>query len=172
MKNNNKNILLISGGNDSLYIYCKYNSKKQFQCIYFDYGQEYIDNELNILKEKEIPFEIIKIDNLKKLDNGFVEGRNFLFLLELSKRYDNINVFIGSNKDDIFTDNNRKFFSRLSYCINKSFNKKINIRLPLRNTTKKEILDFIKKSKIKTYSCYKKDGPCGKCKACLSAKEV
>lgn len=165
-----KNILLISGGNDSLYLYHKYNVKKQFECFYFDYGQEYKENELDILKKQKIDYKIIKIDNLKKLDNGFFEGRNFLFILKLAEIFNNVEIFIGSNKEDTFKDNNRKFFSRLVYCINNSFNKNIKIRLPLKKITKKEILDYIKKNKIETYSCYQKNGPCGKCKACLSLK--
>ena len=170
MKNTKKNILLVSGGNDSLYIYHKYNDKKQFECIYFDYGQEFIDNELEALDKNKIKYKIVKLPKLEKLESGFFKGRNLLFILKLSETFDDATIFIGTNKDDIFKDNSRRFFSKLIYCINNSYDKSLKIRLPLKKITKKEIIDYIRENNLKTYSCYEKDGPCGKCKACLEVK--
>ena len=165
-----KNILLISGGYDSLYIYHKLNKKKKFECIYFDYGQEYLENEIKILNNLNINYSLVKINDLMTEENGFVLGRNLNFFLKLVDMYgkEPINVYVGSNKDDVFADNNRRFFSRLSYILNNSFLSNISIKLPLRKITKKEIVKYIKENNLQAYSCYEKDGPCGKCKACKS----
>lgn len=160
-----KNILLISGGNDSMYIYHKYKNKK-FTTIYIDYGQPYFDEERLRIPIKS---QIINIPSLTFAFNGFVPGRNLLFLIEIAKRYSEGTIWMGSNKDDIFSDNNKEFLEKAIFVINKSFDTNLKIKLPLKNKTKKEIMDYIIKNKINTYSCYKGGKErCGKCKACLS----
>jgi 7-cyano-7-deazaguanine synthase in queuosine biosynthesis len=163
------NILLVSGGNDSLYIYHKYNKQKHFKLIYIDYGQKYIMDEL-----KRVPWdtEVIKIQPLIIEKNGFVRGRNLNFLIEIAKLYRDATIYMGSNKDDIFPDNNKYYLEKACWVINKSYNTEISVILPLQSRTKPEIMTYIKKHKISSYSCYKGGTPCGKCKACKSVKDA
>ena len=164
-----KNILLISGGNDSMMIH-EMLKETNLDLIYFDYGQPYLKEEIKRLPKNT---KIKKIAKLEIEDSGYVKGRNFMFLFELRKLYDKGCIFMGSNKDDIFPDNNERFLKRCIQIINKSFKTKLKIKLPLKNMTKKEILKYVNQNKLNTYSCYKGGvKPCGKCKACLSVKNA
>jgi len=164
-----KNLLLVSGGNDSIYIYNKYKNKK-FICIYFDYGQPYKKEEIKRLPPHT---KIIKIERLKFEKKGFVKGRNLMFLIEIVKRYDNVVVWMGSNKNDIFPDNNESYLKETKNLLNIGFKSNIKIHLPLKDKTKQQIMKYINKYKLNTYSCYKgKKELCGVCKACLSVKNA
>lgn len=158
-------ILLISGGNDSLFLYNKYEFDK---LIYLDYGQPYKKDELKRIPKKT---KIIKINNLKIDKKGYVKGRNLLFLIEIAKRYTDGTIYMGTNKDDIFPDNNQKYLKKAIEVINTSFETNLNIKTPLKAKTKKEIMKYIRKNNIDTYSCYKGGKPCGICKACLESKK-
>jgi 7-cyano-7-deazaguanine synthase in queuosine biosynthesis len=165
-----KNILLLSGGNDSMYIYHKYNHKYnvEFECIYFNYGQPYFWEEIKRLPEG---VRTINIDGKLKIDKkGYVSGRNMIFLIEIAREYEGkIVVWMGSNKDDVFPDNNEKYLLQTVKLINIGFNSDIHIKLPLKNKSKKDIMKYIINNNIDTYSCYKGgEKRCGKCKACLS----
>lgn len=159
------NILLCSGGNDSLYIFHKFN-KKKFKTIYFNYGQKYMEEEV-----KRIPAgtEIINIPELVVTEKGFFLGRNLTFLIEIAKRYSEGTIWFGSQSEDIFPDNNIKFFKKAIKVVNASFGTNLKIKIPLRKLTKKEIMDYITSNNINTYSCYVGgEIPCGECKACKS----
>ena len=158
-------ILLISGGNDSMYIYNVF-VHMDFELVYFDYGQRYVKQEIKRLPRGT---KIIKIPKLKVKDNGYVCGRNLMFLIELAKRYDEANIYMGSNSEDIFEDNNKAYLTKAIDVINTSFDTKLKVITPLARFSKKKIMNYINKSNIDTYSCYKGGKiPCGKCKACLS----
>ncbi len=163
------NILLLSGGNDSMYILNKYKQKK-FIKIYFNYGQPYANEEIKRLPKNT---KIINLTNLKIRNNGFVEGRNLCFLIEIAKMFSSGDIFMGSNIEDNFSDNKKKYLRQAIKIINESFGSSFKIKLPLANLTKREIMNYIIDKKINTYSCYKgRKIPCGKCKACLSVKNA
>ena len=165
-----QNILLVSGGNDSICIYNKYDSKLKFNLIYFNYGQKYMKEELKRLPDNT---EVITMKNLQIDTNGYVKGRNLLFLIEIAKRFDNATIYMGSNKEDTFPDNNYKYLTTAIKVINISFNTNLKIVLPLRNKTKTYIMNYINNYNLNTYSCYKGGKtPCNKCKACLSIKNA
>ena len=158
------NILLLSGGNDSMYILNKYN--EDFEKIYFDYGQPYKDDELENIPEVD---DIIEMELMDILPNGYVKGRNLLFLIEIARRYSDGTIWMGTNKDDIFPDNNERYLKSAMDIINVSFGTNLTIKLPLKDITKKQIMKYINLNKINTYSCYKGGITCGKCKACISS---
>jgi len=163
------NILLYSGGNDSKMILHKYNDV-DFIKIYFNYGQKYYNQE-----KKYLSFDttIIKTPILKMNKVGFFFGRNLMFLIEIAKRYKTGIIWMGTNKNDVFDDNNKTFLNNVIDVINISYNTKFKIKLPLKNTSKYKIMQYINKYKIDTYSCYVgKTKPCGKCKACKSIEEA
>jgi 7-cyano-7-deazaguanine synthase in queuosine biosynthesis len=168
-----KNILFISGGNDSSYIFHLMDKREHFDLIFFDYGQKYANQELKVVKQLpqdvQMRLTVRKIPRLVTTDNGFFYGRNLAFLIDTAERYDEATIFVGSNKDDVFPDNCREFYKHAVPTVNRSYNTNLKVVLPLSHTKKDAIVRYIKKNQIPTYSCYEgKAKPCGKCKACLS----
>lgn len=166
-----KNILLLSGGCDSVYLLHHFK-KTNFDFIYFIYGQKYYKQEKLVIEKIEKEYgkvvECIDLGKLETKENGFVLGRNLYFLIEVAKKYPEATIWIGTNKDDTFGDNNVRFYKKAVFVVNKSFGSKIKIKLPLKDTPKKEIVKWVIDNKIETYYCYEGgEKPCGKCKGCL-----
>lgn len=165
-----KEIILVSGGYDSSYILWLLKGYKT-ENIYFDYGQVYMEQELKSLDRLKVKYKVIGINPLKTDKKGYVFGRNLTFLIEIAKRYKEASIIMGTNKDDIFPDNNLKYLQKALEVVNISFQTNLKLSLPLSKVSKKDIVQFAKTHNIQPYSCYKgKDKPCGKCKACLSIK--
>lgn len=168
------NILLLSGGMDSTLIY--YIEKNIDEYVFFNYGQKQLKQERNAIKKLNVKYKEIKINKLNYTKNGFIQGRNLTFLIELRELYidKNIVVFIGSNKDDVFPDNNTKFMKKVESILNASYIKNIKIITPLSNTTKKTISKSLSQvENVSPYWCYSgTETPCGICKSCKELKKI
>lgn len=171
-----KNLLLISGGLDSMVIY--YNYKEEIdKCIYIDYRKNHParNQELEILKKNNINPVIIPIENLKQNSDGFYFGRNLKMLLAVREMFcdEDICVFIGNTANDNFSDNTRNFFYQLENVINQSYPMTIRIICPLENRTKKSLAKEAKEKKINYYFCDTGgEKPCGTCHSCKAMKEI
>lgn len=165
-----KNILLCSGGLDSMVIY--HTMKEEIdECIYIKYRGDHPATlrELEVIKNEGIDIKVIDIDDLQCDEVGFYNGRNLKFILTVRELYVNedITVFVGNTSNDNFNDNTRLFFYKLEDVINNSYTKKIRIVCPLENCTKKSIVSLAKKANINFYFCDKGDKkPCMKCHSC------
>ena len=163
-------VLLLSGGVDSLYLYYKLCDKTD-DCIYIDYGQKFKKQELQVLKNHRIKYKIIKIDSLKDNKTEFFYGRNLKLLLAIADRYKgttHVQVIIGCNKDDEFSDNNEGFMCRAESIISDSYGMIFMIITPLSNMRKKEIATKLRNLTDRTpYWCHKgTKNPCGECHGC------
>ena len=129
-------ILLLSGGADSMLLNQRYKFDKK---VFFDYGQKHKDFELEKCK-KNID-DIISLPEFRT-KNKEVNCRNFTFISNIVSIYGdkNIEIYIGTNKNDKYNDNSRIFYDNLEKFINKiSFNK-VLIKTPLIKMDKKDIL--------------------------------
>ena len=165
-----KNILLCSGGLDSMVIYNEYKEEID-ECIYIRYRGEHPSTlqELGLLRRENIPVTVVDIDNLLVDGRGFYYGRNLKFMLTVRELFPNedINVFIGNTANDGFSDNTRGFFYLLEDVINKSFPNTLRITCPLENRTKKSLIKEAKERGVHFYFCDTgTDKPCMKCHSC------
>ena len=129
-------ILLLSGGADSMLLYQQYKFDKT---IFFDYGQEHLKEEYDCCSS--ITDVIIRLPKFTKREKE-VNCRNLSFVINTVSTFGNedIEIYLGMNIEDIYKDNNRKFYNEIEDLINNiSFNK-VKIVTPLQNMTKKEIL--------------------------------
>lgn len=143
-------ILLLSGGADSMYLKSKFNYDK---FVYFCYGQSHIDKELEVLgKDKKL--QIIRADNVgDKDEEGFYKGRNLNFILSVMYMYpDTKSISIGTNAEDIYPDNCREFFDLVEKIIYASYKTKVKIKTPLIKKSKKEIVKFLDLNNIGYYT--------------------
>lgn len=165
-----KNILLCSGGLDSMVIYHEYKEEID-ECVYIRYrgGHPSTIQELELLERERIPVTIIDIDNLSVDERGFYYGRNLKFMLAVREYFagEDINVFVGNTANDGFSDNTRWFFYALEDIINKSYPNTLRITCPLENRTKRSLIKEAKEEGVHFYFCDTgNDEPCMKCHSC------
>ena len=137
-------VLLLSGGKDSNLIL---NMIKDFDKKYFFmYGQENQDKEESVV-DNATGIIKVKIDEIKRLTNGFYIARNMKFMqyvIEDNEKENKIDIYIGTNGEDKYPDNQKRFMSRLAYVLKRSYDKNIRIKLPLIKMTKREIIKKLK----------------------------
>lgn len=171
-----KNILLISGGLDSMVIHGR---MKDFvdEYVYIKYRGEHpaTKQELKVLERAGVKPTIISIDDLKCDERGFYFGRNLRFMLAVREHFINedINVLIGNTANDNFSDNTRSFFYRLEDIINNSYPNTLRITCPLENMSKKELVHEAKENGIEFYFCDRgEDEPCMECHSCKAMQDA
>ena len=148
-------VLLLSGGADSIYLYNKYKYDKY---IFFNYSQKHIAHELNVLEDLNLKnIDIIDIDDLKQDKKGFYYSRNLKFVLNVLDSFkediSNLNsITFGTNKVSTHPDNNREFFNLLESLIEKSYKQKIKLKTPLKDIHKKDINNYLDKKNIRYYT--------------------
>ena len=138
-------ILLLSGGADSMLLYQQHKFDKT---IFFDYGQEHLEEEFKCCSK--LVDVILKLPKITKREKEF-NCRNLSFVINTIANFGNedIEIYLGTNVEDVYKDNNRNFYNEVENFINKvSFNK-VEIITPLKDMTKNEIL---KKLKLKYYT--------------------
>ena len=173
-----KNILLISGGLDSMVINGAVLKDYIDDYIYIKYRGEHpaTIQELKMLKNAGIEPTILTIDDLRCDERGFYFGRNLRFMIAVREHFidEDINVIIGNTANDNFSDNTRSFFYRLEDIINNSYPKTtMRITCPLENMSKKQIVSIAKANDISFYFCDKGDDkPCMKCHSCIAMKDA
>jgi len=136
MQNKTYKILLLSGGADSMLLYQRYEYDK---IIFFNYGQEHKEDEF--INCKEFIDNIIELPKFAK-KNKEINCRNLSFITLICSIYGDkdIEIHIGTNKEDKYKDNSRSFYDKTEEFINNISLFNVKIETPLINITKKEIL--------------------------------
>jgi len=134
-------ILLLSGGADSMLL----NQRYQYDLkVFFNYNQAHLKEEY-ICCKKYIDEYIVLNDFVKR--GKEVNCRNFTFIAHIVSVYGDkdLEIHLGTNSEDIYKDNSRRFYNDYEEFINKiSFNK-VSIKTPLLKLSKKDILKELNK---------------------------
>lgn len=182
---NNKYLVLLSGGQDSvtcLLDLLTKTSKDNICAISFIYDfqiKQCIERAKKICNDFQIEHKIFDLSVLSKLSNNNIISARNLFFLSSAVLYAKNNGFdkiiIGLSKDDYdcYNDCKKKFVIDTDNLLKYSFEVNIDIEAPLIDKTKKEIweisdklgkLDYVYQN---TYSCWKnKEKECGDCLSC------
>ena len=138
-------ILLLSGGADSMLLYQTHSFDVT---VFFDYGQKHLDKEFNCCSD--LVDEIIKLPEFVTKGKE-INCRNLSFIINTVSTFGggDIEIYLGTNIEDIYKDNNREFYNKVEVLINSiSFNR-VKIVTPLKDKTKKQIL---KELELKYYT--------------------
>jgi 7-cyano-7-deazaguanine synthase len=118
------------------------------------------------------------------LSPAFVPGRNIFFVTSAAAHAavhfpnGNIDVVIGCNKQDAqrFPDCTMRAMLKLGEALRVAIAREIGVSTPWIDHTKAEILKALKPEDLphvaRSWSCYRNDGPCGTCSACVLRKEA
>tara|TARA_R110000787_G_scaffold34463_1_gene89185 strand:+ start:1104 stop:1529 length:426 start_codon:yes stop_codon:yes gene_type:complete len=132
-------ILFLSGGADSMLL----NQLQKFdKIVFFNYGQEHLKKEFDCCSKYVT--SIIKLPEFTKR-NKETNCRNLSFIINAVAKYgyEDLEIYIGTNKEDIYKDNTRNFYNKVGVFISEiSFNK-VKIITPLIDMNKKEILELL-----------------------------
>jgi len=118
------------------------------------------------------------------VDRAFVPGRNGLFaLVALSHSCSwwpngNVDIVMGACAEDQagFPDCRPANLDKLAMGLRACFGRSVTVRLPWAESTKSQILYAVKPDAEalwivqRSYSCYREDGPCLRCGACVKRK--
>lgn len=118
------------------------------------------------------------------LSPAFVSGRNLVFLTSAAAhaachwRNGNIDVIIGANKQDQqrFPDCRIGTLLKLGEALRHGIGRELKIVAPWIDRTKAQILNELDDDGLnaaaRSWSCYRRIGPCGKCGACVARREA
>lgn len=172
------NLLLLSGGIDSIVCLEIFKNKHKIVGIGFDYNQPHkieLEYAKKYCNKNDIEYLIKKLSTIEKIDNIIFSGRNAILLSNaFSFAYkNNIKyVTIGVNKDDseLFSDCRQSFIDAM-VVIAKAYS--IELLTPLIDKTKKEVIELSKIYDVdinSTWTCYfptTLKERCGKCYSCV-----
>jgi 7-cyano-7-deazaguanine synthase len=185
-------VTLFSGGMDStlMSILIAEEGIEQFP-LFIDYGQISKEKEWATCLEMHQSYylpkpnymnligygQLIKsglTDNMMRIQEPFLPGRNMMFLLmgcAYAYQTNSSSVAIGllSEKSHLFPDQTADFLQKAESLIEVIMMRRIKIVAPLMQFTKSDIIELSQQKGIKgTYSCHKgTDIPCGECVSCL-----
>lgn len=161
-------ILLVSGGIDS---YITWNYLYRPTPLFVDYGQPYLDIELEAVTKLYPSFEKIKIEGIKELnpDKIFVPARN-LMLASLALRYSN-SIALGGVKDEKCKDKSPYAFKMMSSILSEFNNDNVTVFSPLWHLTKAQAVgEYLQTNSADplhdTISCYSQR-LCNDCESCF-----
>ena len=186
---NNKAIILLSGGLDSVVSLSEAIKTYEIEfALTFDYGQKALKQELKSSKEiahiYNIKYKIIKVEWLEELlyaDKDWVPNRNGVFIniaAAFAEKNGIDNVIIGINREEgiDFKDNTKEFLDAINLELKHSTQNEVKVIAPLINKDKKETVKIGLENKIpfeKIYSCYSgNDRHCGECMSCKFLKNA
>jgi len=118
-------------------------------------------------------------DETKPTNPAFVPGRNLVFLTLAAGRASglypngNIDLIVGACQDDArgFPDCRAATFIKLGEALRAGMARQIAIVAPWVDRTKTQILQSLDAAGVRaaarSWSCYRADGPCGSCTACV-----
>lgn len=171
-------LVLFSGGIDSSA--CIYYYKQlgfHVQGLFVDYEQKSSKNEKIAVKKLSKHFNIytpiIKINTNPTVNNGVIQGRNYLLLSIALMNFPFIKglISLGIHSGTNYIDCTTEFVKKTQKIFDLYTNGNITIDCPFINFTKREIYEYCKTNKLplhSTYSCENgaKIQPCGKCSTC------
>ena len=186
---NNKAIILLSGGLDSVVSLSEAIKTYEIEfALTFDYGQKALKQELKSSEEiahiYNIKYKIIKVEWLEELlysDKNWVPNRNGVFIniaAAFAEKNGIDNVIIGINREEgiDFKDNTKEFLDAINLELKHSTQNEVKVIAPLINKDKKETVKIGLENKIpfeKIYSCYSgNDRHCGECMSCKFLKNA
>lgn len=118
------------------------------------------------------------------LSPAFVPGRNIFFVTSAAAHAavhfpnGNIDIVIGCNKQDAqrFPDCTQRAMIKLGEALRVAVAREIGVATPWGDSTKEQILKAMTPEDLsivaRSWSCYRNDGPCGTCSACVLRKEA
>lgn len=197
-----KNILILSGGLDSVVLlYYLLNKKENIFCLIFDYGQKAkkeIESAKNICKELDVEHYVYDVSNMLDIlkssslideknskvkipADTVIPSRNTIFI-ELATAFAILNnykkVYYGAIKSSStdYKDITPQFLKQINELNKVNNNKYIPIEAPFINKEKSEVIKISLELNVpleKTWSCYLNgDEPCGECFSCKSRIEA
>lgn len=186
---NNKAIILLSGGLDSVVSLSEAIKNYDIEfALTFDYGQKALKQELKSSEEiahiYNIKYKIIKVEWLEELlysDKDWVPNRNGVFIniaAAFAEKHGIDNVIIGINREEgvDFKDNTKEFLEAINLELKHSTQNEVKVIAPLINKNKKETVKIGIENEIpfeKIYSCYSgNDKHCGECMSCNFLKNA
>lgn len=185
---NNRAIILLSGGLDSLVALSETINNYSIRfAIFFYYGQKASKHELNAAKEIAESYGIrIILTKLEWFENllddmqtDWVPNRNGVLIniaAAFAERLDVGNIIIGINKEEAeeFKDNSHTFLEAINEQLKCSTRNEVRVVAPFINNTKEEIVKIGIRNQVpleKIYSCYRgEERHCGECKSCRLLK--
>jgi 7-cyano-7-deazaguanine synthase len=160
--------------------------------VFVNYGQRNFDREWSALLtacekghfSRPVKFDVpafgevirsgLTDPTLRVNEDAFTPNRNLLFLLlgasvAYTRGIPNIALGLLAERTTIFPDQSDKFLGLAEEALQASLGAKIVIHAPLRDFTKKDVVEIANQRKITNfYSCHAgTELPCGKCIACL-----
>ncbi len=134
--------------------------------------------EIPLLTEKELDDKLIAINSSEAV---WVPNRNALFInvaASFAEAFKYNDIIIGANKEEgeTFIDNSIEFINSINNSLKYSVNFKIEVKAPLINMTKNDIVKKGIELNIPfeyIYSCYRGTNKhCGQCESCLRLKKA
>lgn len=179
----NKTIVLLSGGLDSSTLLALFvNASECHLALGFDYGQPHhieLKRAALIAKHFNIPFEIVRLPHLPKVNDVVFAGRNMVFIshaIAFAQARGFHRVAAGPNAGDWqqFPDCRPDFWRQIAICA-EAYG--VQVVTPFIHARKSDIVKQARLLKVPielTWSCYDPQGeePCGKCLACKVRKEA
>lgn len=178
-----KTIVLLSGGLDSLAcLHHHISNNEEVSALFIDYGQASLTYELRAAKQiaKEfysIDFKTIKVMNEFKFSDGFILGRNLMFVslaLFTIRIVEPTKISLGIHKGTNYVDCTNEFINKVNKIMDLYSNGRIRVVAPFKDLIKNDIYCYALNEKLPikdTYSCEKGNLiPCGMCNSCLDMK--
>ncbi len=135
-------------------------------------------SKVPVLSEEDLDDKNITADSAKSV---WVPNRNALFINIAASFAEAMNfnaIIIGANKEEgaTFIDNSKEFITAVNNSLKYSVNSKIEVKAPLINMTKDDIVKKGTELNIPfnlIYSCYRgNEKHCGKCESCQRLKKA
>lgn len=128
-------VLLLSGGADSMWLH---ESMAFDQRVFFDYGQPFLQKEFS--KCQRVVDRVIRLPAFARRRTE-VNCRNLTFLSVIVSIYGSreLEIYIGSNQNDVYPDNQRDFFDSLERIFSALAFHPVRILTPLADVSKAEI---------------------------------
>lgn len=171
--------MLASGGIDSTALIHNYLSKGEtVRLLHFQYGQPSSRGELNAIKKiahhYRLNFQIVRLGFRMFMRRYEFLGRNALFVLTASSLGPPpLRIALGINRGPEYYDISPRFVANCQQILDGYFAGTVALEAPFVELSKHDIIKFCLRKRIPlnlTYSCQKKNSPCGECPSCLDRK--
>jgi 7-cyano-7-deazaguanine synthase len=177
-------IVLLSGGLDSAVVLAAcVGQGDEVAAIGFDYGQPHrieLEHAATIAEHYEVPFELIFIAEMPKIDDVVFAGRNLVLAahaiaLAHARGVDRIAIGCNASDWERFADCRPEFWHALHRCARGAYG--IDVLTPLLYADKRDVVAQAHRLNVPiglTWSCYapQEGKPCGKCLACETRKDA
>lgn len=176
-----KILVLLSGGIDSAVVLETFKDYDRL-AIGFDYGQPHkieLKSAEKLAANLGVPFEVVKLQNIKKSDDIVFCGRNAVLLsvaFSIAQSKNIKYVAIGNNMSDWdrFPDCRPEFIKAMNVVASVY---DITLLAPLMRMTKRDVVTKARNMNLclnDLWTCYNPvdDKPCGNCYSCIGRKNA